>query len=64
MKFIVLAVVIALAVFYFNRNSNNKKLAVENTATGKAFLTQNKANEDVVETATGLQYQVMQKGDG
>ncbi|MEP4889368.1 MAG: FKBP-type peptidyl-prolyl cis-trans isomerase [Aliiglaciecola sp.] len=64
MKFIVLAVVIALAVFYFNRNSNNKKLAVENTATAKAFLTKNKANEGVVETASGLQYQVLQKGDG
>ena len=64
MKFIVLAVVIALAIFYFTRNSNNKKLAVENIAIGKDFLVKNKASEEVLETATGLQYQVLQKGQG
>ncbi|GAA6185191.1 MULTISPECIES: FKBP-type peptidyl-prolyl cis-trans isomerase [Alteromonadaceae] len=64
MKFIVLAVVIAIAIFYFNRNSNNKKLAIENTAVGKEFLVNNKTNQDVVETASGLQYQILQKGNG
>jgi peptidylprolyl isomerase len=64
MKFIVIAVVIALAIFYFTRNSTNKKVALENIATGKDFLAKNKSNEDVVETASGLQYQVLQKGDG
>lgn len=64
MKFIVLAVVIALAVFYFTRNATNKKLAIENIAIGKEFLAQNKTNEEVVETASGLQYQVLQRGDG
>ncbi|GAC18059.1 FKBP-type peptidyl-prolyl cis-trans isomerase [Paraglaciecola arctica] len=64
MKFIVLLVVIALAIFYFTRNSTNKKLAVENVAIGKAFLAKNKTNEDVLETASGLQYQVLQKGEG
>jgi peptidylprolyl isomerase len=64
MKYIVLAVVIALAIFYFARNSINKKEAVENIAIGKDFLTKNKANQGVVETASGLQYQVLQKGEG
>ncbi|MBU2879968.1 MULTISPECIES: FKBP-type peptidyl-prolyl cis-trans isomerase [Aliiglaciecola] len=64
MKFIVLAVVIAIAIFYFNRNSNNKKLAIENIAVGKEFLVNNKTNQDVVETASGLQYQILQKGNG
>ena len=64
MKFIVLAVVIALAVFYFTRNATNKKLAIENIAIGKEFLAQNKTNEEVVETTSGLQYQVLQRGDG
>lgn len=64
MKFIVIAVVIALAIFYFSRNSTNKKVALENIATGKDFLAKNKTNEDVIETASGLQYQVLQKGDG
>jgi peptidylprolyl isomerase len=62
MKYIVVAVVIALVIFYFARNSVNKKEAVENIATGKDFLVQNKANQDVFETASGLQYEVLQKG--
>lgn len=64
MKFIVIAVVIALAIFYFSRNSTNKKVALENIAIGKDFLAKNKTNEDVIETASGLQYQVLQKGEG
>lgn len=64
MKFIVLAVVIGLAIFYFTRNSGNKKLALENVAIGKEFLATNKAKEGVVETASGLQYEILQKGDG
>ena len=64
MKYIVLAVVIALAVFYFARNSSNKKAAVENIVISKEFLAQNITNKNVIETASGLQYQVLQKGDG
>ena len=64
MKFIILAVVIALAIFYFINNSNNKKAAAENIAIGKDFLANNKSNGDTVETASGLQYQVLQKGEG
>jgi peptidylprolyl isomerase len=64
MKYIVLAVVIGIAIFYFTRNSNNKKLAVENIELGNAFLAKNKTNEDVLETDSGLQYQVLQKGSG
>jgi peptidylprolyl isomerase len=64
MKYVVLAVVIALTIFYFARNSINKKEAVENIAIGKDFLAKNKANEGVIQTASGLQYQVLQKGQG
>ncbi len=64
MKYIVLAVVIALVVFYFTRNSANKKAAVENIAIGNEFLAKNKLNEEVIETASGLQYQILQKGEG
>jgi peptidylprolyl isomerase len=64
MKYIVLAVVIALAVFYFTKNSNDKKTALENIKIGKDFLVTNKTKEGVLETASGLQYQVLQKGEG
>ena len=64
MKYIVLAVVVVMAIFYFTRNASNKKIAVENIAIGKDFLIKNKATPDVLETASGLQYQVLQKGEG
>jgi len=64
MKFIILVVAIALTIFYFARNSINKKEAVENIAIGKDFLAKNKTIEGVIETASGLQYQVLQKGEG
>ena len=64
MKYIVLAVVIALAIFYFTKNSNDKKAAFENIKIGKNFLVNNKANEGITQTASGLQYRVLQKGEG
>tara|TARA_R110001583_G_scaffold193153_1_gene360877 strand:- start:5837 stop:6310 length:474 start_codon:yes stop_codon:yes gene_type:complete len=65
MKYVVL-VLLALAVFFYSRYSNNKDsaAAVENVAIGQDFLTQNKAVEDVIETASGLQYQLLERGNG
>jgi peptidylprolyl isomerase len=64
MKYIVLAVVIAVVIFYFTKNSNDKKAAEENIKIGRDFLEKNKDKEGVLETASGLQYQVLQKGEG
>ena len=64
MKFVILIVVIALVAFYFIRNSTNKKAAFENIEAGNAFLATNKTNNEVLETASGLQYQVLEKGEG
>jgi len=64
MKYVVLVIVFALAIFFFTKNSNNKKLAIENTAIANDFLAKNKSLENVVETSSGLQYQVLEKGEG
>lgn len=64
MKYVVLVIVIALAVIYFTKSANNKKAAVENIAIGKEFLATNKTVEGVIETASGLQYQILEKGEG
>ena len=64
MKFVILTVVILVVAFYFIRNSNNKKAAAENIAIGSEFLVTNKAKEEVLETASGLQYQILNKGEG
>lgn len=64
MKFVILAVAIALIAFYFIKNAKDKKASLENIEIGNSFLTANKANLGVVETASGLQYQIVKKGDG
>jgi len=64
MKYIVLVTFIALVVFLIIKNSTNKKAAIDNNALGEDFLTKNKAVEGVIETNSGLQYQVLQKGEG
>lgn len=64
MKYVVLVVVIGLVIFYMIRNSTNKKLALENNTIATDFLATNKANNDVLETTSGLQYQILQKGEG
>jgi len=63
MKYIILIIIIALVVFFFTRSANNKKSAIENVAIGNDFLVKNKTVEGIVETASGLQYQVLQQGE-
>lgn len=64
MKFIVIAVVIALAILYFVKKGSNKKLALENVVIGQEFLAKNKLNEGVFHSDSGLQYQILVKGEG
>lgn len=64
MKYVVLVIVVALAIFFFTKNSNDKELALANNAAAKDFLATNKSIENVVETASGLQYQILEKGEG
>lgn len=64
MKFVVIAVLIALIIFWFNRNAKNKEAAQANIEIGKVFLAENKSVEGVIETDSGLQYQVIKKGEG
>ncbi|MBA2655515.1 MAG: FKBP-type peptidyl-prolyl cis-trans isomerase [Tatlockia sp.] len=46
------------------RTSEFNKKAEDNKAKGEAFLTQNKSKEGVVTLPSGLQYKIIQKGDG
>ena len=63
MKYVVLVIIIAMIAIYFNRSSNNAKAAIENNAIAKDFLSNNKTMENVIETDSGLQYQILQQGD-
>ncbi|WP_406803166.1 FKBP-type peptidyl-prolyl cis-trans isomerase [Alkalimarinus alittae] len=57
-------VVTLLAVFLVRRSLVNKKLAAENKVKGAEFLVDNAKKEGVKTTASGLQYQVLNKGTG
>lgn len=45
-------------------NSGNQAMAGENLKKGQAFLAENRTKEGVVETASGLQYKVINEGTG
>lgn len=64
MKYIAIVVIIGLVIFFFTRSISNRKIASENIAKAEAFLLENRSNEGVIETDSGLQYLVLQNGDG
>lgn len=63
-RFIIILVVIAIAFFIFKRMSDDKKALSENSQAGQAFLNSNAQEEDVQTTASGLQYKILEPGDG
>ncbi|MGI2169131.1 FKBP-type peptidyl-prolyl cis-trans isomerase [Shewanella sp. MF05960] len=63
MRMILAVVVIAGVIFYFFSQMNNSKEAKENIEKGKLFLAENVKREGVVQTLSGLQYEILTKGD-
>lgn len=64
-KLILIGLVFAVIVYYlFFRSGGNSEAAAENRRLGAEFLATNKAQTGVVETSSGLQYLVLQKGTG
>ena len=62
-QIIILVLVVAIIVFfYFRSNTNNN--AQENIQLGTEYLLNNKSQAGVIETASGLQYQVLNEGTG
>jgi peptidylprolyl isomerase len=64
MKMILAIGAIILVVFYFYNKTNVKKISLENINLGKEYLAFNKTQEGVLETESGLQYQLITKGQG
>ena len=63
-KFLVLAIILAMGVFYIIRSNANKEAAKVNVVAGNEFLQTNKNAEDIIETSSGLQYKVLTVGGG
>ncbi len=63
-KYIVLLIVLGLIVSFFVRNNANREAAKVNTIKAAEFLEGNRQVEGVIETASGLQLQVLTTGEG
>ncbi len=55
---------IAAGVFALNNFQGKKKLLEQNISLAKEFLAQNKTKENILSTDSGLQYEVLSRGDG
>ncbi|UUM32620.1 FKBP-type peptidyl-prolyl cis-trans isomerase [Vibrio japonicus] len=63
-KIIFPIIIFILAGFMIYRTWTNNKVSEENFAAGQAFLLENAKQEGVITTESGLQYQVIHKGEG
>ncbi|HHF0503262.1 TPA: FKBP-type peptidyl-prolyl cis-trans isomerase [Vibrio antiquarius] len=63
-KFLFPLIIFILAGFFIYRTWTNHKVADENFAKGQAFLFENAKKEGVITTESGLQYIVLEKGEG
>ena len=63
-KYIIPIIIIAIIAFFYFRSNINNKDAAENIQIGAEYLLNNKSQDGVIETASGLQYQVLTEGKG
>jgi peptidylprolyl isomerase len=64
-KAIAITIAVLIVVAYFKLSYDNKKAAASNIERGQAFLENNKSTIGVEETASGLQYLLLEgKGSG
>ncbi|CAM3038521.1 FKBP-type peptidyl-prolyl cis-trans isomerase [Vibrio rarus] len=63
-KFLFPAIVAILAAFMIYRVWTNHKAGQDNFAIGQAFLQENGQRDEVTTTESGLQYEVLVKGNG
>ena len=62
-KFIIIVLILILAFFIFQR-MNSGKNASENIQLGEVYLAANATQEGVISTESGMQYIVLEKGEG
>jgi len=63
LKFIIIVLALILAFFVFQR-MNSGKNALNNIQLGDVYLANNATEEGVISTDSGMQYRVLEKGEG
>ncbi len=63
-KILIAVLVIGVAFFLIQKASANKSIMADNLAKGAQFLADNKTQDGVQTTASGLQYLVLEKASG
>ena len=63
-QLVILVLFIFLFIGYFMFNKPDPELAGNNKKAGEAFLAENAGKEGVITTASGLQYMILQTGEG
>ncbi|KOO15822.1 peptidylprolyl isomerase [Vibrio xuii] len=63
-KIIFPIIIFVLAAFFIYRTWTNHKAGEENFTIGQTFLLENGKKEGVITTESGLQYEVLHKGEG
>jgi len=63
-KIIIPIIIIAVIAFFYFRSAGNGEAAKENIRIGAQFLSDNKDVEGMQETTSGIQYIVINKGEG
>lgn len=64
LKYIFIILLVIALMLVYQMLTRNKQSATANVQQGQAFLAENAKAEGVVTTASGLQYKVLQTGDG
>ncbi|WP_112477988.1 FKBP-type peptidyl-prolyl cis-trans isomerase [Vibrio variabilis] len=62
-KILIPVIVLLLAAFMIYRTWSNSKAGEENFQQGQAFLLENAKKEGVISTESGLQYEILHKGE-
>ena len=63
-KLIIPVIIVAIVAFLYFLSTTKNKNAAENIRLGAEYLANNKSQEGVVETESGLQYLVLTRGKG
>jgi len=64
MKFVIIGIIAIVVLFVFYKSSESKKIAAENLVIGQQFLQENQNKEGIQTTPSGLQFEILAKGDG